>query len=496
MREIVAGNKLQKPFLIGLDKFRLLLLVIAMQSLILTGCNDEVVWFDFGDEEEILAVEPSKMEKDFFYVKNGTKFYKTYRPVSGSGLTASASSRGDRVIGLLGSEEYQVPNHYLGEILAYSSDKILLNSITLERYEDMGYSVGVYGTHFDEDGYLIADDGIIKDSVFQQYIAANKGELRIISINGEKVTPEMVDMESGIILGLEKDALYKIGMMFGTYYKEYDIKADVHMLKSFEFFEYDQDSIQFTQNGYVSFAMAKNMKSGFYWVNGSGLYRYFDFKKGDEDEELASMNDPFYANEQERLAASSKQFSVSLKTKVKDLKISVPVPTSETNAVGYVFSPEGNKYVMTYDDDQQELSLSLTQAMLGTWTVNIMPKSLDIDQSDIKVESTVSDEEATLDEKTFVFDEDITNMVFDVLLDGEGEAYGYVQDSDGEVHDLVFEEERFNDIGHNRLYYEMPYMKAGEYTIKVYHHPLDTTIVDMQAHQNVKVETDTIIITE
>ena len=468
---------------------------IMMMSFLLAGCNDEVQWFDFGDDKDIMAVEPSKMEKDLYYIKNGTKFYKTYIPESGNGKTLSESARGDRVIGVLEADEYNIPNHYLGEIIAYSSERDILKSVTLERYEDMGYSVGVYGCTFDEDGYLCVNDKSIDESYFKKYIDANSGTLRLTSINGSKITPEMVDMESGIIKGLEKNGTYKIGMLFGTYYKEANIIADVHMLKSFEIFDYGEDSINFTQNGYLSFSTPKNLKSGYYWVNGKGLFRYFDFKKGETEEDTVNMNEPFYATEQERLAASSKQYTVNLKTKVKDLRISLKVPYSELLPSGYIFSPDGNKYVMTWDEEAQELYLSLTQAMLGTWTVNIMPKSLDINQSDIKVESTVDDEEATLEDKTFVFDEDDTNMVFEAFLEGDGEAYGYVQDDENNIYDLEYDKD-VNDEDQKRLYYEMPYMKAGNYTIKIYHHPSETTITDMAAHQNVHVETDTIIVTE
>jgi hypothetical protein len=73
-------------------------------------------------------------------------------------------------------------------------------------------------------------------------------------------------------------------------------------------------------------------------------------------------------------------------------------------------------------------------------------------------------------DEVFVLSEDSRNKTFKVIYSGEGDINGVVVAPDGQTYNL-----KNTDSNQKLYYYNMSYLKAGTYTVKVYHNT-DTEI--------------------
>lgn len=470
---------------------------------VLSGCEDVQIFETKTDKTKLVPYRADELKRDIYYIKQGTKFYQTYKPKEGNSKGSYTSVDPTRVLAVV-KEETLLPKHYIGEIVAYASNQPKLEEINIERYRSLGYSVGAFAGTFDEtEGCLMFNKNanVAKNSSLYDIVKETSSqEIRIVSINGEPLSTANIDMSSGVITGLEKDVTYIVGFYAGTYYYEAEIVADTLMLQSYEFFSYPMEYVDFTQNGYISFNTPQDLRSGYYFINGTGLFRYYDYEKTGSSDDETNMNVSYYETERDRLEAYSRQYSLHVETRTKDLTIKAQYSnyiaegqgtgSEENNVKGYVFSPSGKEYEMILDTSEKTLSLDLTEAEIGDWTINIVPKTLSID--DISTESNTLAEEATLKEEVFVFLEDDSNIVFTAETKGDGEVFGYVITPDGKSYDMEY---KYDDNTHKgTLKYELAYVPVGEYKIKVYYHPTSTDILSIDAIDNVETSTDIIIV--
>lgn len=479
-----------------------------MEALILTGCKDVQIWEKQADENGVVALSDKELKKDIYYVKNGTKFYPVYMP-QGSAKDFSYAVNESRVMAPTIVEEKKIPIHYKGEGIAVASNKNELKTVTLERFLDLGYSFGVYGGKLQEGYYQFdASSNIIKGSAMEKALESLESkEIRLSTINGEKITDKMIDPGAGVLVGLNANESYKVTFFAGTYYYETEVVADTHMMKSFEIFSYEEDKLKDTKNGYKFFDTPEDLKSGWYNMNGTGLFKYYDHERGGNDN--ISMNDNYYENEKERLQAYSKQYSVDIASKTKDVDIRADyilpenITISEENIEGYVYSPDGIRYEMEQLLGESALSLSLTQAIPGRWTVNIVPKVLDVS---VSVDSGALEQDATVEETEITLSENRTNIVFSAeydKTDEECEISGIVVAPDGITTEMEAiekdETDAFgNPIGNNRKKYymecEMAFAASGTYTVKIFHYSADSTVYPAVVRDNTETKTDIIVL--
>lgn len=469
------------------------LLVAIISCTVLTGCED-VKWFETNDPTELVALKDNEIKKDTYYVKQGTNFFKVFNPEIGAAKFKSNKVDESRVIPLYDNERL-VPSHYIGELIAYSSDKEILSEVILERYKDLGHSIGVWGGTFDANGYFFFEKSktVVKDSSLGQVLKdSSSEEVRIVAIDGVPVTKDNVNLKSGTITGLEGNQTYTVQMYVGTQYCEYELAADTLMLQSYEIYFYDNSNLDFSSNGYMCFVTPEDLKSGYYNINGQGLFKYFSHHKGDGDD--VDMNVSYYESERERLEAYSRQYTIDVNTKVKDMAIRVyydfNYEIDESEITGCVFSPSGEKYDMERKDTDNLLELALTQAEIGEWTVNVSPKTLPI--VDVKVDSTKVEEEATLKQQDFTFTEKATNIVFVAETKGNDEVYGYIVAPDGRTYDMTYDYDKETNTG--RIHYEMAFIGVGIYQVKIYYHPTTTDLSEITMVNNMETETDVIYI--
>lgn len=486
---------------------RISLLFIALAyTFLFSGCSDIQIFEEDVNPYELSGKKDTELKDEVYYVKQNTRFYEVHMADAGNASSEVSALDESRVMATL-LDDSLIPTHYSDELIAFQSDKIDFTSVNLERFIDLGYSIGCFNGKLDDDGslYVSKNDGVVKDSSLAEAIGQTQSnDIRIASIDGKPLSKESVYLKPGVITGLEKNKSYKVGFYVGTHFYEKNIVADTRMYSAYEMFTYSDDFITDTPNGYMCFNTPTELKCGFYNINGKGLFKYYNFTKGSQEEAGINMNESFYKDEKSRIEAYSRQYSISVPKRVKDLKIIVEYNLVDLeykgdNIEGIVFAPDGERFNMEHDEKNRTLSLSMTEGMAGEWTVNVVPKTLSI--KEVKVENDKAAEEATCEETVFNLPEARENIEFIAQYSSYNPnvedclIFGNILTEDGRTYEMttwVDDSDRQNP----RYYisYELPYAAAGEYTVRIYHLPEETTIEKPVVEDKVELITDVIVV--
>lgn len=454
-------------------------------SSVLVGCK-EVQIFEEKPATSSELVSVSDMERDIFYVKQGTKFASVYLP-AGNSQQRARMLKTSRVFYFI-NDEAMIPTHYKGEALAYKSADISLRDtgLSLERFKDLGYSIGVFGGYVGDDGYYYFQKNIAlaeNSNAAKTFGYAQADEIRIVSIDNIKPI-DLVDKATGVFTGLVKDKVYSVEFYVGSYYYTYDFKADTHFLGAYEYYDYEGKNIEDTKLSYMTFNTPQDLKSGYYNVNGTGLFLYHQYEKGKvpDDEDL---NVSYYVSEQEQILQYTKQYNLNVPVDTKDMAVVVKYGNISDNRDtscdigGYLISPDGIVYDMHKSDMNEQLEFSVTTAMAGNWAIHIFPRSLEI--TGIDTVSNTAKEESSCEEMSFDVTEDSQYKAIYADVSGQGDVYGIIIAEDGRTYQL--ETVYFKDVYSNEqryLIYRFPYLSSGKYQVKIYHYKSETSIDNIQ----------------
>lgn len=456
-------------------------LAIAAMALTVAGCGRKVQIFVEKPADHSVQVKAEQMERDAFYVKDGTMFASVYLP-NGNATKKTSRLNTSRVLYFVGDEK-MVPTHYKGEILAYKSADIKLkeSGISLERFKDVGYSIGIYGGQVGNDGYYhmsVKNNCAAGSSAQKTFGYSSVDDIRLVSINGAAIK-DLVDPSSGIILNLEKAKSYNVEFYVGTYYYMQEIPADTHFLQAYEYYYYDSTNVQDTKLSYLSFETPETLKSGWYDVEGAGVFLYYAYDKGSVPEDV-SLNESYYKSEQEQILQYTRQYSLNIPIETRDLVVTAYYldPQGEMEDVGgFLISPEGVVYSMEHFREGKLLSVNLATAKQGEWTIGIYPRELEVS----KIETTQDEiqEETVCEESEFTLTEAGDYKAIYASISGKGEVYGTVIAEDGRT--FIMEPVAYKDSLKREVRYvvcRIPYMAPGTYRIKIYHYQSETEIGD------------------
>lgn len=219
--------------------------------------------------------------------------YSTLNYEIGDNYNSSGADR-TRVIWVNSKDEARVPtlDANAGDKLVYSylsTDEIL--PISFERFYDNGYTLGMSNMHSDSGNHILLNV-VSSDKDAKTYINLSSdafyvnelskrfsdGVVYLDEIGGKKVTGDNLTT-GGAIQGLEKDKSYICHFYTGTFFQDFVLTADNRCFSGFpnEFFQWN--GFTFLHSCIVEITIPDFFKSGFYFVNGLGLFRYI--AKGD-----------------------------------------------------------------------------------------------------------------------------------------------------------------------------------------------------------------------
>ena len=464
-------------------------LITVFSLSFLTGCNDVQIFKDNVDPYTLTGKKDTQLENEVYYIKQNTRFYEVHMPNTGNARSEVSVLDERRVMATL-LDDTLIPTHYSDELIALQSEKIDFTTVNLERFIDLGYSFGCFNGTLNEDNVLhfSKNQCLVKGSSFADAVGdTNSDDIRIASIDGKALSKDQIYTKPGVIIGLEKDKTYKVGFYIGTKYCEKNVVADTKMYSAYEMFTYGDDYITDTPNGYMCFNTPTELKCGYYNINGQGLFKYYNFTRGSQNEAEIDMNESFYKDEKSRIEAYSRQYNVSVPKRVKDFKIIVEYNSGELehkgdNIQGIVFAPDGERLDMELNPATNTISLSMAEGMAGDWTINVIPKTLSI--KEVRVEKDKAEEEATCEETVFNLPEARENIEFIAEYTSYKEkvqectVFGHILTEDGKTYEMTTWIDD-SDRQHIKYYisYEIPYAAAGEYVVRIYHLPEETQIL-------------------
>ena len=156
-----------------------------------------------------------------------------------------------------------------------NSSSTVPQSVTLERYEYKGATVGmhVYSDAADK-MYIISKDPLASSDAAKISDYSGEKSYSILSINGSESLPlANVDNNLEMLLGLEEGKYYMFDFFKGTKYITLNLKADAKVFQS-QGFTILENPFKITKDGYFIVNIPENLEEGYYYVNTAGLFYY------------------------------------------------------------------------------------------------------------------------------------------------------------------------------------------------------------------------------
>ena len=232
------------------------------------------VWNAAGNETIYDDIAKVNDESVFFRVHLGDYNFK------GEELTEMTEH--PRTIWMNEKNDKRLPTVTSRDALIYISDTQVPDSIVFERFGDYGYTIGVANLIADGGDHYYLPYAVDDETQYKYYLdmksdASQLGDFSTITklyldkVGDIKVNKESVT-DGGTVAGLKKGEEYVCEFYTGTFYQDYLLKADIHTFCSLErFISYE---FEFLHSNCIAITIPDYFKSGYYVVNGVGLFRY------------------------------------------------------------------------------------------------------------------------------------------------------------------------------------------------------------------------------
>ena len=365
-----------------------LLIICILCALILTGCSTErkAVTIEETNPAEVIT-DMKKLEDGMFYILHDGSYYPLYEGVA-SFKRDKISSYTDNSRSLCFNDDWDhIPTMYMGDSLIYYTGDNLDETVTFERFEDFGYSIGITNLSRLESGRY-AFDATEDESEENTCINPNSDAARLLDLNMSQVIIDNIGgaqlrsgniSRGGSIIGLEKDRLYSTDIYVGTNLRNYILKADTRILTSMEVTKVNNYS--FLRSKILEVYIPENFNSGYYRVDNAGLFRYVkgtsysdntDFNVPNADpEEIPETDNPEMHMKDTADSISTESFTINQET---DVKVSFTFQDSESldydleNPVVKLIGPDMSHTLSEYDNNTQQIEVHL---MPGQYNLEI-----------------------------------------------------------------------------------------------------------------------------
>lgn len=377
------------------------ILLITMLAISITACGKKDDGYNYTEENAYL----SECEDGIVYVRHEDNslepVYLGYTTFENGSYEESTDD--SRVAWFTDEDLKNVPTLQSGESLIMYSKNVLDENFTFERFEDYGYTVGICGlTETDSGRYLISTEGDAK-TVYpycdaEELLSMDNESVILDEIGGIKLraSDNEEDIETtitrgGTINGLTKDDTYVAKFYAGTVEYDYLLCANIRAMISMEGIT-DTD-YNFEQNYIINIKIPEQFHSGYYVVNGQGMFRYiasedvgkdidsidFNIANNIDSEELnnnaadSNLENKQYEVFSSMQSAGSDCFTLDKKGKVTvnvgfeilGDKVGDGLPEVE----GVCYSPSGDSYEMAWDEELQILYLTFDAKEVGEYTI-------------------------------------------------------------------------------------------------------------------------------
>lgn len=210
-----------------------------------------------------------------------------------------------RSIWISSDTDDSIPTVTKDDLLIYVSSTAVPNGIIFERFADYGYSIGLSNMIKDGGGHYYIEYATVDEDDYKYYLDMNSDASQLSSLEAiEKLYLDKVGStkvrennvsDGGTVLGLTKDKSYVCEFYTGTYYQDFKLTANIHTFSSLE--RFTSFEYEFMHSNFIVISIPDYFKSGYYFVNGVGLFRYVASSdvatyNGEAYDENIDWNDP------------------------------------------------------------------------------------------------------------------------------------------------------------------------------------------------------------
>ena len=367
---------------------RLKIITSILLLTFMTGCSTQrqTATTEEVDPTEVVA-DMKNLEDGKFYILHVGKYYPLYEGVASFDRDRIASYTDDSRNLYFNDDWDNIPTMYMGDSLIYYTNENLEETVTFERFEDFGYSIGITNlSRLDSGRY--AFDATEEKSEDNTYINPNSDASRLLELNMSQVIIDNIGgaqlrsgniSRGGSIMGLEKDRLYSTDVYVGTNLKNYILKADTRILTSMEVTEVTNYS--FLRSKILEVYIPQNFNSGYYRVDNVGVFRYVvgtsysdntDFNVPNVDlEEMLEADNPEMHLDDTHDSLETKSFTINQET---DVMVTFTFQDSESveydldDPVVKLIGPDMSYTLSEYDNNTQQIDVHL---MPGQYNLEI-----------------------------------------------------------------------------------------------------------------------------
>ena len=198
-----------------------------------------------------------------------------------------ALSQSTNMVWFLDDADEDIPTLYAGDSLLYVSSTQTPDPIEIVRYADYGYTLGIGNlTTENNNGHYFIPYSDSDETDYTTYIDMNSDAGSVAVFDGivnlylDKVGDMQINADSvtqgGTVVGLKRNGEYKCEFYTGSYYQDFKLTANVHAfgyLENYTTYQYD-----FLHSSCIEIELPGYLKTGYYYINGLGMFRYVSDK--------------------------------------------------------------------------------------------------------------------------------------------------------------------------------------------------------------------------
>ena len=266
-------------------------------------------------------------------------------------------------------EDETIPTLTSADKLLYVSKTEVPDTFDFQRMYENGYSIGITSLTADASDHYYIEYAKTDEDDYKKYVntksdAKDLGglvieKLYLDKVGGMEITSENVS-ESGIVTGLTKDEQYICEFYTGTYYQDYLLTASEHTFTEFE--DFTCYGYEFLHANCISIDIPAWLCSGYYYINGIGLFRYVDDTdlgaySGEPYDENIAWNEPLIQyNELGQVVFDPSKDTVEEEEVVEE---------TETEATSTTGSVAGWSYSMAESSESFSAEITLSELSNG-----------------------------------------------------------------------------------------------------------------------------------
>lgn len=354
--------------LIGVTAFGLL------ASTLLSGCGrneDNTDTSSVMTEEDYKKLSEQMEEGKYYILHNGEVSMIT---------TAEETSPSNGTIAWFDHTAYDnIVTMYKGDKLIYYTTNDIDESFSYTRFLDMGYTIPIAGLEAGASGKFhistSSDAGTVyPDSSATSLYEFQNDQVIVDKIGGVSLTADNVS-DYGTVTGLEQDEEYNIDLYSGSVLTKTSMYANIRVMGLDDDQSFTTNKFDFLSGEVIQIGLPNWFNSGYYEINGLGIFRYVNGTSYDETTNFNIANTVPEADKGEDVNLDVTNLSDTFTIEEEGtyrVTVTMSYPSDMEKAAAsteaVITTPDGEHYTM-YNNGSGQLIFQKNDMTTGTYTI-------------------------------------------------------------------------------------------------------------------------------